>query len=250
ASSSARGTASVSFSFTMSAVSTNGETYSQSFRSSAAVITPVPVITMTQQAQANSNNPSVASVGATLPTTLNPGDALLAVVANATTSASVSLADTIGNTWNLVVSSSYPAFNQKLTAFATVNSTTLYATDTITASFGAGAGYASIFVYEYRENRGQSITFDASSFATSTSTQPSSGFANATSAAELLVGVGYDGTTAEIPAAGPGFTLETSSTVTHVFMEDSTQYITGPVAATWQYSGTAPSSACYLATFY
>jgi len=66
---------------------------------------------------------------------------------------------------------------------------------------------------------------------------------------ELLFGATYNGVPGEIPSAGSGFTLETTSTVAEVFAEDMNQYITGAVAAGWQYTNTTPSSSALIVTF-
>lgn len=246
-SSSAFGTDSVSYSFTMSATSTNNKNYSQTFQSSVAVLDPVPKIVLLQQASTANNNASVSGVSSTYYTNNEAGDLLLAVVANTTSTATSTVSDTAGNTWTQVASTTYPAYNTRLAVFAATNASS--GPNTVTAKFGPGAGYVSLFIYEYR-GAATSSSFDASSTQLQPNTQtPSSGFANATSTVELLFGVTYNGSTSEIPSAGSGYTLETSSTVSHVFVEDSTQYITGPIAATWQYSGTTPSSSALIATF-
>lgn len=240
------GTDSVSYSFTMAATSTNNQQYSQSFQSSAAVLAPVGKIAMVQQASAASNNPSVSTLAATYPTNNETSSLLIAVVANTANSESVSVADSAGNSWTKVANVPYAAYNEELNIFAAKNAAN--SSNTVTATLGAGAGYVSLFLYEYR-GASTSSSFDASSSQLQPNTSaPSSGSANATSAIELVFGATFNGNTAEIPTAGAGFTLETSSTVTHVFAEDSTQYITGPVAATWQYTG-SPSSSAVVVTF-
>jgi type II secretory pathway pseudopilin PulG len=240
------GTDSVSFSFTMSATSTNNQAYSQTFRSSATVLVPVGKIAMVQQANVASSTPSVSSLAATYTTANDTSSLLIAVVANTTSSATTTLADSAGNTWNIIASTSYPAYNTKLTVWDALNAKNSF--NTVTASFGPGAGYATLYIYEYR-GASTSSSFDASSTQLQPNTQtPSSGSANATSAVELLFGATYNGA-ALVPSSGAGFTLETSSTVSYAFVEDSTQYVTGPVAASWQYSGSTPSSSALIVTF-
>jgi hypothetical protein len=59
------------------------------------------------------------------------------------------------------------------------------------------------------------------------------------------------------PSTGPvvpgtGFTIETSSSVSSVLVEDQDMYVTGQVAGTWTYNGSSPSvtsSSVVLATF-
>lgn len=241
------GNDSVSFAFTMSATSTNNKKYAQTFQSSATTFAPIGKIAMIQQTSTVSNNPSVASLAAKYITNNETSSLLIAVVANTTSSASVSIADSAGNTWNKIANVPYLSYNEEVNVFDAVNAKN--SSNTVTATLGAGAGYASLSLYEYR-GASTSSSFDASSSQLQPNTQiPSSGYANATSAVELLFGVNYDGNTAEIPIAGSGFVLETTSSVTHVFVEDTTQYVTDPVAAAWQYSGTAPSSSALIVTF-
>jgi hypothetical protein len=230
----------------MAATGANSQQYSAQFQSSAVVFAPVGKIAMIQQTNAANNGPIVSTLATTYATNNEAEDLLVAVVANTGSGASISLSDSAGNTWTQVASAPYAAYNANLTVWNALNAKN--SSNTVTASFGAGAGYATLFLYEYR-GASTSSSFDTSSTQLQPNTSlPSSGPANPTSSVELILGAGYNGTTAEIPSAGSGFTLETSSTVSHTFAEDSTQYITGPVAATWQYMG-SPSSSVLVATF-
>jgi type II secretory pathway pseudopilin PulG len=245
--SAAYGTDSVSFSFTMAATSTNNQAYSQTFQSSATVLAPVGKIAMIQQTNAANNNLSISPLTATYPSNNEKGDLLVAVVADTMSSAGISVSDSAGNVWNLIASNSYPAYNQQTMIFDAVNS--INSSNTVTAAFGSSYAYATLNIYEYR-GASTSSSFDASSTQLQPDTQtPSSGFANATSSVELLFGVTYNGNTVEIPAAGIGFILESSSTVSDIFTEDAVQYVTTPVAAPWQYSATTPSSSALIVTF-
>lgn len=248
--SSAYGTDSVSLSFTMSSVSRGGTLYNQTYQSSVAVLIPVPKIAMIQQVKTENTNVSVSSLAAAYGTNNETSSLLIAVVGNQT-STSVSIAtDTAGNTWTKIASSSYAGINKQVVVFAAYNAKN--SSNTVTATFGAGAGYASLYLYEYR-GAATSSSFDASSTQVQPNTAtPSSGAANPASGAELLLGVdagpSLGGATV---SAGNGFTLETSSTgsnVTQVFMEDAAQYITGAASSSWQFSG-AVSTTALMATF-
>jgi len=247
-SSTAYGTESISFSFVMSENTSNTTmSYSQNVQSSAAVLAPVPKIALLQQAKAEGNSPSVTALAASYGTMNEAGDLLLALTANSTSSASVSVSDSAGNSWSKIGSISYPAYNEAMNVFAAVNAKN--GSNTVTAAFGSGAGYASLFVYEYR-GAATASSFDVSSTQLQAAMQaPSSGSVTPNSPVELLFGATYNGSTSEIPSAGSGFMFETSSTVTHVFAEDMDQYITGPVAAAWQYTNTTPSSSVLIVTF-
>jgi len=246
-SSDAFGTDSVSFSFTLSATSTNNKSYVQSFQSAAATFAPVGKIALVQQASGTYNNPSVTGFHASYPTNVELGDLLIAVVANTTSSPSLIVSDSIGNKWTQIASTSYPAYNSQLTFFDAT--TTANTADTVNVTSTPAVGYAVLSIYEYR-GASSSAPFDASSSQLQPNTPyPSSGQANATSAVELIFGADQNPNSAEAPSPGTGFTLEASSTVAqHLFIEDMVQYVTGPVAAAWQYTG-SPSSTAAVVTF-
>jgi hypothetical protein len=247
-SSSAFGVESVSYSFTMSSASApNGTSYSQSFQGSVALFSPVPKIAMVQQAKAESALPNVSSLSATFPSNNESGDMLIAVVANTASGATVTLSDSAGNSWNTKANATYPSYNTEISVLNAQN--IINSSNTVTATFGGPtAGFASMFIYEYR-GASTSSSFDVSANQTqSSNSSPSSGFANATSATELVLGVIHNANTAEIPSGGAGFTLETTSTVSNAFFEDMNQFITGPTSANWQFSGT-PDSSVVVATF-
>ena len=252
ASSAAYGTDSLSGSFLVveskSNVSGGAQCYSQAYQFSASVLKPVPKIALVQQTNTSSSNPSVSSLQVSYPSNNESGDLLIAVTANTTTTSVVSVSDTLGNGWSKIGSISYAAYNEELNVFAAPNAKN--GTNTVTASFAPAGGFASLFTYEYR-GAATSSSLTASSTQLNPSTQnPSSGSAAPpTSTVELLFGVGYNGLTAEVPAAGQGYTLETTSSLTHAFVEDMNQYVTGPVAASWIYTNTTPDSSALIVTF-
>ena len=240
------GADSVSYSFTMGVnVSNTLQQYTGSFQSAALVLTPVPKIALIQKTS-NAIVATSTSISSTYASYNESGDLLVAVVANNGTT-SVTVTDSASNTWNKIASSVFAAYGDEMMIFDALNSAN--SSNTVTATFGTGESSSSIFLYEYR-GASTSTSFDASSSALDPDTQtPSSSLANATSAAEIVIGATENENTAEIPAAGTGFTMETSSTVTSVFVEDEPMFITVPVAATWQYSATTPSSSALVVTF-
>ena len=248
ASSTASGADSISFSFTMGFnVSNTLQQYTGSFESAATVLAPVGKIALIQKAT-NATTTTSTTITATYGSSNEAGDLLLAVVGNAGTT-SVSIVDSASNTWNKIVSLPYNAYSAEMTVFDATNAIAT-STNIVTSTFGAAEGSSSIFLYEYR-GVATSSSFDASSSQLQPNTQtPSSGLANATSAVELVFGAIYDASTTEVPAAGLGFTAENSSTISSVFTEDQDIYITDPVAATWQYSVTTPSSSALVVTFH
>jgi type II secretory pathway component PulJ len=249
-SSSAFGTDSVSYSFTVSASSTDQGQSAQTFQSSASVLAPVPKIVLIQQAKAENNSGSVSSLAKAFSSNNESGDLLIAVVANQGLVTS-SISDTAGNTWVQIASTTYPAYSDEIAIYAATNSNA--GANTATVAFASGASYASLFLYEYR-GASTSTSFDAwGAQAQSDTSSPVSPSVSPTSSVELLLGVdsvGYP--TNALPSAGSGYTLETSSTAgnsTQIFAEDQDQYITGLAAAPWNLSLLASSTAL-IATFH
>lgn len=250
-SSTAYGTDSVSFSFTVSASNAgvgSSRYYSQSFQSSVAVLVPVPKIALVQQATGVNNAAGVSSVTASYGSNNATGSLLIAVVSNVGTStATTSISDTAGNAWALIASTSFPAYGQKTVIYDALNAQS--GANTVSTTFGTAVNYPSLFLYEYR-GASTASSFDASSTLNQSGVaSPSSGSANPTSSVELLFGVMYSNPSTEVPAAGNGFTLETTSSVSATYAEDTNFFITGPVSAGFLYSQTPPSSSVTLVTF-
>jgi type II secretory pathway pseudopilin PulG len=242
------GTDSLSYSFTITNGNATSTASSEVFQSSITVLQPVNKIALIQQGKGESNSASVSSIVTAYPSNNESGDLLIAVVANNGLVTS-SISDTEGNSWIMVASTTYSSASDKLTVYAATNARA--GANTTTLTFASGASYASIFLYEYR-GAALSGSFDKWAAQVQTSTaMPTSGFVYPTSTAELLLGIDYNANTNEVPSAGSGFTLETSSTVnntTQVFVEDQNQFISGAVAAPWKYTGT-PNSTAMIVTF-
>ena len=141
-------------------------------------------------------------------------------------------------------------YNQALTA-AQIYALYLNQGITVTTNFGNSVSSPSLFLYEYRGAATSTATsFDASSTQTQANTaNPSSGAANPTSAAELVFGTLYSNPSSETPAAGSGFTVETTSGVSATYVEDEDVFVTAPVSTNWIYSQTTPSSSATTVTF-
>lgn len=242
----AYGTESVSFSFTMSATSTNNAQYSRTFQSSAVVSAPVPKIAMIQRTRGDS---FTNAIDATYPTNNQSGSLLLAVITVAGAPLT-SLSDTAGNTWSLLASSSCAScFNTKLNLFGAWNAKS--GSNKVSGQYSFAGGVTSLFIFEYR-GASTSSPLDVSSTAYQLNLlNPSSGLVSPTSTLELLFGATAPrSTTGEVPSVGPGFMLEASSASPLVFIEDAVRYITEPVEANWQYFRTpAPDSISLIATF-
>jgi type II secretory pathway pseudopilin PulG len=247
------GTDSVAFSFTLAASTTNATmVYSQSFQSSANVLSPVEAIALLQQNSSALAGSPYTSISSTFPTATTAGDLLIAVVSNTGSSAAtISVADTAGNTWTKVANPAWAANSQEFAIFAAPNIAAT-SSEEITASFGSSVAGPSLFIYEYRDAV-TSTPFDASSsLITASTTFISSGSASPTSTVELVFGAAYLNPATGGVTPGPGFTLETSSTVSNTYVEDEDIYVTGAVAATWSYSGGSPpttSSSAAVVTF-
>ncbi len=243
------GTDSVSYAFTMAAnTSSSVQQYTQSFQSSAATLAPVPKVALVQQSSTTNANTGITSIAAQYAYANATGSLLVAVVANVNAVTVTLSSDSAGNAWSKVGSASYPADSEQINIFAALNAKN--SSDTVTVNFGGGgATNPSLFIYEYR-GAATSSSFDASSTQVQTSTMSfSSGKASATSSVELAFGALYlSPLPPSAPAAGSGFTIESSSSVSNVFIEDKDLYVTGSVCATWTTTQTASSSAI-VATF-
>ena len=241
-SSSAYGTDSVSYSFTMAANNTNAtQKYSQTFQSSVSVMAVVPKIALIQQTSTVTYGTST-SVVATYASANATGSLLIAAVFN-TNLVSVSLADSASNTWSKAASTTYPTYGEAISIFAATN--VKNSSNTVTATLGGTGGFnPSLFLYEYR-GAATSSSFDASTTQTqSNTTNVTSGGANATSAVELLFGTLYlNAWPATPPTAGSGFVIESSSSASNAFIEDGAMYVTGSVGANWTLAAAASSSA-------
>jgi hypothetical protein len=148
---------------------------------------------------------------------------------------------------SITANPTFTAYNQKISIFYAANASGT--TNKVTATFNKGVTSPSLVLLEYR-GAATSSPFDASSTALNIgAAAPWSGSASATSAVELAVGVLYSNPSTEVPAAGTGFTTETTSSVSATYVEDQNLYVTGPVAAKWTYSQTTPSSSAVVVTF-
>ena len=249
-SSMAYGADSVSYSFTMAANAVNAtQQYSQTFQSAAAVLAPVSQAVLVQQTSTVNFGTTSTSMSATFVKANATGSLLIAVVAN-TNSVAVSAADSAGNSpWTTVASTFYAPTSEKLTIFAAQN--VKNSTNTVTVTLGGSGGYnASLMLYEYR-GVATSSAFDTSAAQTQANTTIfSSGFANPASGAELVFGALYTNPypVPVVPAAGAGFTTESTLSATNIFVEDEGLFVTGPTAATWS-SAQAASSSAIVVTF-
>lgn len=244
--SSAYGSDSVSFSFTIAENTTNAtREYHTLFKSSSAVSVPVGKIAMLQQAEGSGH--SLTSVSFAGPN--EAGDLLIAVVSVLNNpSASISLTDTAGNAWAEVANPAYPAYGEQIGIFAATDAKA--GSNTVNLSFSTTTSNETrwLSVYEYR-GAATSSSFDAWSTALQPDTAtPSSGEAYPTSTAELALGVVYSNPFTTAPAAGSGYTVETTSTYAATSVEDGDIFVTGGVSAGWTYAQ-AVSSTATVVTF-
>jgi type II secretory pathway pseudopilin PulG len=245
-SSSAYGVDSVSYSFTMGEAGANQSKYSQTFRSSAAVLQPVGKIALIQIAKFESNSASnVSSIVLPYATANNAGSMLFAYFVD-TGVVSSTITDSNGNTWiylgnqlydNNVLGNIYMAIN----ANAGMNTTTV--------TFNTGATFATVYIFEYRgASTSSPLDMVTANIRYATST-PTTDFVNPTSTAELVLTLAYNESTSEVPVPTNGFVMESSSTFNpKLYIADKDQYINGPVAGSWQYMGT-PNTVVGIITF-
>jgi hypothetical protein len=246
--SSAYGADSVSYSFTMAANTANAtKINSQTFQNSAVVRAPVPQIARLQQAKAESA--SASSLSAAYPTANTSGNLLIAIVSNTGSSSAVfGISDTAGNAWTTAANPKYPAYNQEATVFYAANAKS--GVNTVTVSSTATVANLSLFIYEYR---GATTTVAAQVGAQlqANNASPSSGSITPTTAGVgLVMGLLYSNPSGvEIPNAGSGFAVITTSSLSATYVEDMNAYVTSPLSATWQYPTQSPSSSAAIILF-
>ncbi len=190
---------------------------------------------------------AVSSVSVPFPAGNTAGNFIIAFVRASTTTQTITLTDSAGNTYSRAVSQAQTTDGHEIAIFYAPNIKA--GGNTITATFSASNNHPFLAIYEYS---GLSA-LDRTAGAQGTSATASSGATAATTAASELVfaGLGLPSSATQTVAAGSGFTLEqqdTRSGGSRAATEDRT------VSATGAYSGTfainsSTNWSCIVATF-
>ena len=191
---------------------------------------------------------AVSSVSVAFSTNNTAGNLIIAFVRMSTTSQTVTLADSAGNTYTQAVAQSQTSDGSQVRLFYAKN--IVGAANTVTATFSASNNHPWLAIYEYR---GLSTTspLDQTASAQNFSSAPSSGATGTTTGANELIfgGFGFPASYSGTQAAGSGFTLAQNDTSTSPAANESKLVTaTGSYTATFSLGSSANWSAV-VATF-
>jgi methionine-rich copper-binding protein CopC len=180
---------------------------------------------------------SVATLAAAFPGSNTAGNLLLAFVRMSTSTQTVTVTDSAGNTYTDAVSQKQTADGSQVHLFYAKNITG--GANTVTAHFSASNGHPWLAIYEY-SGLSKTAPLDQKASAQGNSTTPSTGATPLTTSANelLFVGAGLSCTSTVTATGGSGYTLGQQDTSTS---RASTE--TCLVSATGSYTGTFTLSA-------
>jgi len=212
--------------------------------SAFAALGQTPALVQSNAAQGT----SVSSLPVSFSSSNTVGNVIVASVRLATTTQTVTIADSLGNTYANAVSQAQSTDGHQIFIFYAKNIKA--GANTVTATFSASNAHAWLAVYEY-SGLGNITALDRTAHASGSSTAPSSGSTSTTTVAnELVFGAcglpyNYTGTV----TAGSGYTLLQQNTSTsRAANEGRSVTATGAYAGTFSLSATANWSAA-VATF-
>ena len=202
-----------------------------------------------KQIQANDNQgSSVTSVSAPFPSANTAGNMILAFVRASTTTQTVMVTDSVGNSYTHAVAQNQTADGHQIHFFYANNIKP--GNNTVTATFSATNNHPYIAVYEY-SGLNTSSPLDQIASAQGSSASPSCGpTPRSTSANELAIsGLGMANNFTGTVTAGPGWTiLKQNTSTSRAANESENLSINGTVTAPFALSVTTKWS-CILATF-
>jgi subtilisin family serine protease len=190
---------------------------------------------------------AVSSVSVAFPAGNTAGNLIIAFVRASTTTQTITLSDTAGNTYTQAVSQGQTTDGHETAIFYAANVKS--GANTVTATFSGTNNHPFLAIYEYR---GVS-TLDKTAGAQGTSAAASSGATATTTAANELVfvGLGLPSSATQTATAGTGFTLEqqdTRSGGSRAASEDQTVTTTGTFSGSFSLSSSS-NWTCIVATF-
>jgi methionine-rich copper-binding protein CopC len=190
---------------------------------------------------------AVSSVSVAFPASNTAGNLIIAFVRASTTTQTITLSDTAGNTYSQAITQAQTTDGHQIAIFYAP--TIKPGANTVTATFSASNNHPYLAIYEYN---GLS-TLDKTAGAQGTTAAASSGATVTTTAATELVfaGLGLPSSATTTVTAGSGFTLEqqdTNSGGSRAASEDETVSATGAYSGTFTLSSSTNWS-CVTATF-
>ena len=213
-------------------------------------ITVNPVNSVLRVQAASIEGSSVSSVAATFPTSNTAGNLIVAFVRASTTTQTITLSDSAGNTYSKAVGTGQTTDGHQVAIFYAPNIKA--GANTVTASFSGTNNHPFLAIYEY-SGVSRTSPLDKTAGAQGTNASVSSGATATTTAANELVfaGMGLPSSSTVTWVAGSGFTLEQQDTRTsgsRAATEDQEVTATGAYAGTFSLSGASNWSAV-VATF-
>ena len=190
---------------------------------------------------------AVGSVSVAFPAGNTAGNLIIAFVRASTTTQTITLSDTTGNTYSQAVTQAQTTDGHQTAIFYAANIKS--GANTVKATFSGTNNHPFLAIYEYS---GVS-TLDKTAGTQGTSAAASSGATATTTAAKELIfaGLGLPSSATQTVTAGPGFTLEqqdTRSGGSRAASEDQTVAAVGAYSGTFTISGSTNWS-CIVATF-
>jgi hypothetical protein len=188
---------------------------------------------------------AVASVSVAFPASNTAGNLIIAFVRASTTTQTITLSDTAGNSYTQAVAQAQTTDGHQIAIFYAANIKT--GGNTVTATFSGANNHPFLAIYEYS---GVS-TLDKTAAAQGTTAAASSGATATTTAANELVfaGLGLPSSATQTVTAGSGFTLEQQDNGTsRAASEDQTVSATGAYSGTFTL-GASTNWSCAVATF-
>ncbi len=226
------------------AVQVNDQNSQSATRALSITITASPIALV--QSSATAGN-SVSKVSAAFPSANVSGNLIIAVVRMSTTTQTVTLGDSLGNTYSNAVSQAQSSDGHQLYIFYAKNIRA--GTNTVTATFSASNAHPWLAVYEY-SGLSTTSSLDRTAHAQGSSAAPNSGAITTSSARELLfAATGLPASYTGTATAGSGYTLlQQSTTSSRAASEGESVSVAGTYAGNFSLSSSANWSAA-LATF-
>jgi hypothetical protein len=199
---------------------------------------------------AASQGSSVTVLSQAFPNNNTAGNLIVVFLRISTTTQTVSVTDTQGNTYVDAVNQAQSADGHQAYIFYAAN--VKGGANTVNATFSGSNGHPFLAVYEY-SGLSASAPLDRTAQAQGSSSTPSSGATATTSASSELVfsGLGLPSSSTVSVTSGSGFTLEQQDTISpgsRSASEDDLVQSTGSYAGTYLLNGAANWS-CVVATF-
>ena len=225
-------------------VQVNDQNAQSGTRALSITINPGPIVFV--QSSATSGT-SVAAVSATFPSANTSGNLIIAAVRMSTTTQTVALSDSLGNTYSAAVSQAQSSDGHQLFIFYAKNIRP--GANTVTATFSGSNNHPWLAIFEY-SGLSPTAPLDHTAHSQGSSAAPNSGAVATTKADELLfAAAGLPSSFTSTVTSGSGYSLlQQNTTTSRAASEGQSVTVTGTYAGSFSLSASANWSAA-LATF-